>query len=398
MTTYVRTAEAARLLGVQPATLYAYVSRGRIRRRRAADGRTSLFALDDIESLRNVSRRTQVAPRPTIDVQIASAITRLGDDGIEIRGHRLVDIVRGRRFEDVAELLWAGRLPDAAGASPKNWPVARPLDVDAVTRTLDAARSDGVAAGAIRLEPIQRLVIAATMLDALHPDDESIVAARRLLGVAPSALGPARRSGAFALRLATAWSKRPMPAVVDAIDLALCLLADHELATSTLAVRVAASVRVSPYAALVAGLATVGGSLHGSAAAHVHHLLEECRRIGASEAIEATRAQHRRIPGFGHKIYRESDPRFLPLLDAVRAITPSDARLTVVDDVLGRVLMALPAQPNIDFALGALTWIAGLPADAPIFAVARIAGWTAHYVEELDEAPVRFRGLARTPS
>jgi citrate synthase len=393
MTTYVRAAEAARLLGVRQATLYAYVSRGRIERLRAADGRTSLFALDDIEALRQVSHRSDVAPRPTIDVQIASAITLIGDDGIEIRGLPLVDIAGRHRFEDVAELLWTGRLPARASASPTIWPAAERRDVDAVAATLDAAR-----AAAIHLDPMQRVVVAATLLDALHHDDEPIVAARRLLGVAPSALGRATRSGAFAHRLATVWLRRPRPAVVDAIDLALSLLADHELATSTLAVRVAASVRVSAYAALVAGLATVGGSLHGSAAMHVHHFLEECRRDGTADVLDAARVGGRRIPGFGHKIYRRTDPRFLPLLDAVRAIDPTDERLAIADDVLNRVVLALPTQPNVDFALGALTWIANIPADAPIFAVARIAGWTAHYVEELGEAPVRFRGLARTPT
>lgn len=384
MTTYVRAGEAARLLGVTPATLYAYVSRGRIARTRSIDGRTSLFTLDAIEALRHSSRRSDTSPRPTIDVQITSAVTHLGDDGIEFRGRSLTALVHDRRFEDVAELLWTDRLPEKHTV----WTAPVRRDIRAVTATLDTTQ----------VGPIARLAIAAAVLGGHHGDDDAIAAARRLLSVAPSALGPARVSGTFALRLATAWRPRPPVPVVDAIDRALSLLADHELATSTLAVRIAASVRAPAYAAFVAGLATVEGALHGSAASHVHHLLDECARRGVDEVIDAERSARRRIPGFGHKIYRQADPRLRPLLDAVRAIAPRDPRFAVVDDVLGQVARTVPTQPNVDFALGALTWIAGLPDDAPIFAVARIAGWAAHYVEELDEPPVRFRGLARRPT
>ena len=199
------------------------------------------------------------------------------------------------------------------------------------------------------------------------------------------------------------WIERPSDAFVDAIDTALVLLADHELATSTLAVRIAASVRSSPYTAIVAGLATVEGALHGSAAIAVHRFLDECLQDEPSTVIARARAQHRRIPGFGHKVYRHEDPRFAPMLDAVRRIarlgrTGGDFRLDVLDVVLAEVLRTIPSAPNVDFALGALSWIAGLPDDVPIFAVARIAGWAAHYDEELAEPPVRFRGLARTPT
>jgi citrate synthase len=182
------------------------------------------------------------------------------------------------------------------------------------------------------------------------------------------------------------------------------LLADHELATSTLAVRIAASVRSSPYTAIVAGLATLEGALHGSASAAVHRFLDECIVDDPATVVTRARSEHRRIPGFGHKVYRHEDPRFGPLLDAVRRIARAsseagdDLRLDVIDVVLAEVLRTIPSAPNVDFALGALSWVAGLPDDVPIFAVARIAGWAAHYDEELAESPVRFRGLARTPT
>ena len=401
MTTYVRSAEAARLLGVSPATLYAYVSRGRISRLRAADGRTSLFAVDEIDALRTASRRTDPNPRPTIDVQIASSITRLADDGVQLRGFPLVDLQRNHCFEDVAELLLTAELP----ATPTVWPPPESDDVAAVVAPLDLMVA----------KPIGRLIVAATVLAGLHPDDDTTRAARRLLAVAPHALAAPADAGTtttsmpdarravsdpdrFAGRLARVWVSDPGTELVDAIDAALVLLADHELATSTLAVRIAASVRSSPYTAIVAGLATVEGALHGSAAAHVHRFLDECLVDEPGTVVARARAERRRIPGFGHKVYRHEDPRFAPLLDTVRAIAPDDIRLDVIDVVLAEVLRTIPTAPNVDFALGALSWIAGLPDDVPIFAVARIAGWAAHYDEELAEAPVRFRGLARTPT
>jgi citrate synthase len=92
-------------------------------------------------------------------------------------------------------------------------------------------------------------------------------------------------------------------------------------------------------------------------------------------------------------VYRSVDPRFPLLLDRVRRL---DARrAAVVDEVVAECGRVMAHPPNVDLALGALTWTAGLDADVPIFAVARLAGWGAHYAEELAERPVRFRGVAR---
>lgn len=178
----------------------------------------------------------------------------------------------------------------------------------------------------------------------------------------------------------------------------LVLLADHELATSTLAVRVAASVRSSPGPAIIAGLATVQGALHGSASGYAHELFVAAEQHGATTVLAEHRDARQRVPGFGHKIYRQRDPRFELLLDRVRALPDSRNRIAVVDSVVSEAGASVTQHPNIDLALGALTFVAGLPPDAPLFAIARIAGWTAHYLEELDERPVRYRGLARQPS
>ncbi len=368
MSSFVGTSEAARLLGVAPATLYAYVSRGRISRRTGADGRTSLFALADVEELAARSRRGAIGPRPTIDVRISSSITTLREDGLSVRGHELPELVRGHSFEAIADLLWTGSLGSGTWTSPRQPPLALPV-------------------GAVA--PISRMTVAAQMLGDAFPNDDAPTAARRLIEQAPDALGAQRVTGSIAVRLASVWHRRPSPELVRAIDVALGLLADHELATSTLAVRVAASVRSSPMAAFVAGLAVVSGPLHGMASIEAHQFLVECARDGVAETVAAYRAQRRRLPGFGHKVYRGVDPRFAVLLDTVSEV----GDLSLVNDVLAEVGRVVPKHPNIDLALGALTFVAGLDDRVPIFAVARIAGWAAHYAEELDEPPVRFRGI-----
>lgn len=232
------------------------------------------------------------------------------------------------------------------------------------------------------------------MLGDLRPDDPPAAAGRRLLGVAPDLLGAPSGAGAVPQRLLSAWGADADPALLDAVRVALVVLADHGLATSTLAVRVAASVRTTAAGALAAGLATVAVALHGSAAASAHDLLAACARDGASRTVAALRRRGDHLPGFGHKIYRRSDPRFAILAGRVRAVATAD-QAAVIDELLAAAGRAITAQPNVDLALGALSWAAGLDRDLPLFAVARIAGWAAHCAEELEAPPVRYRGLAR---
>jgi citrate synthase len=384
MTTFIRSSEAARLLGVTPATLYAYVSRGRIARRTAADGRASLFSLEEVEELARRSRRTPTTPRPTIDVQITSLITALSEDGVRYRGAPLADLVRERHFEDVAELIWSARPPTD---SPSEWPS---VDGDDLARCASVSRLPGVSAA-------QRIGAAAAVLSAAHPGDDAATAARRLLLVIPPLLGSQRATGPYARRVASIWRRRPDPMLVRAVDVALMCLADHELATSTLAVRIASSVRTTPYGAIAAGLAVVEGALHGSAASLAHEFIAECAADGAPSTVRRYRSEGRPIPGFGHKVYRSVDPRCELLLAAVRPVDADGARIAVVDAAIAEVGRTLPHPPNIDVALGALTWVARLDPDVPLFAIARISGWAAHYAEELGERAVRFRGLAHAP-
>lgn len=386
MTTWVRADEAVRLLGVSKPTLYAYVSRGMIERHAAVDGRTSLYARADVERLAARTRSRAPVERPTIDAQVTSAVTELHDAGLVYRRRPVVELARTATFEQVAELLWTGALPDAH----PTWP----FDRDAADRIAGALSAVRVGA------PLTKLALAATVLGDGGTVDDPPTAARRLLALAPTVLG-GPRTGDLAGRLARVYVRRPAPELVAAFDRALILLADHELATSTLAVRVAVSVRTNPYAALAVGLHTVGGALHGGAAAHVTALLADAEREGAEAALTGAFGWRQRLAGFGHSIYRNEDPRVAPMMESVRAVAATAGqvgarRLAVVEELAAAGLQRLGRHTNIDFALGGLTYIAGLPPDVPLFAIARIAGWAAHDQEERGERPVRYRGLARS--
>lgn len=365
MTTFVRAPEAARRLGVSTATLYSYVSRGRVHRTLAADGRSSLFDLDELDELRARNHRP-APPPPTIDVRIASSVTQLNEDGLRYRDTRLEELV-DQPYERVCALLWG-------------------------TRTPQLAPDPGVPCPPGERRTVMGL---AQLVAGMDCSDDPFAAADAVLGIIPGAFGGSsnpRRN--YADRLIRAWIHRPSDELVTATNTALVLLADHELATGTLAVRVAASVRSKPTAAFVAGLATVDGDLHGSASHHVHGLLTDCERDGAEPVLDRLRSERRRVPGFGHSIYRERDPRFGLLLDRVRRLPDPDDRLGVVADLLAVAGRYVTHAPNVDLALGAMNYVAGLPPDCPLFAIARIAGWAAHYQEELDERPLRYRGLS----
>jgi citrate synthase len=180
-----------------------------------------------------------------------------------------------------------------------------------------------------------------------------------------------------------------------AVNAALVLLADHELATSTMAVRVAASVRSDPYDAFLAGLATLAGPLHGGASQQAYELLAMAERDGVPRALNDVLRERGRLPGFGHAVYKNGDARFDALLALAEPLLSKERR-AIVHEVIALAAAHDVPLANCDLALATLSWGTGMPPDTgrTIFAVARVAGWAAHYMEELTERPLRFRARA----
>jgi citrate synthase len=182
--------------------------------------------------------------------------------------------------------------------------------------------------------------------------------------------------------------------VAEAVNRALVLLADHELATSTLAVRIAASTHADLYDAVLAGLGALGGPLHGAAGDRACRLLLRAEDRGVEETLDEALTLRNNLPGFGHPVYTV-DPRLAPLLDSIRRL-PSPKKLALVDQVLESAERRELRRPTVDFGLAALAFVTGMEPDAvtAMFTIARLAGWTAHYLEEIDEKPLRFRPRA----
>jgi citrate synthase len=387
--------QVATRLGVKLETVYAYVSRGALGRTLADDGRTSRFDAAEVERLAKHGRpRSDGARVGTVDVSLATSITELHGDRLLFRGRDATALARESTFEAVAELLWTGTLPDAPvwPAPPLGARVAR-----AATAALPATTS-----------PIERLAVITAALACVHPLRmdlrPALVAAhgRALLatfvqllpriGEAP----PELSTRPFAARLWPCLSAlAPTAERVALIDAALVLLSDHELATSTLAARVAASTRADPFAVVLAGLGAVSGPLHGKAALGVHELLLRAAASSPELAVAHAHDETKGTYGFGHPVYRGVDPRAAYLLGALAPMLKRDERklLDAVTDVASGYGAA---RPNVDFALGALAFGLKMPVGATeaIFATARTAGWIAHALEEYGEAPLRFRARA----
>ncbi|MEV5709049.1 citrate/2-methylcitrate synthase [Actinoallomurus sp. NPDC052274] len=411
---WIDAARAAERLGVKPATLYAYVSRGVLRRRRAPDGRRSLFDPAEIEELARRGRPRR--PPGASELVIESRITALGDDRPYYRGRDALGLASSHAFEAVAEWLWSGA--DAAPDGPR-WR-SRPEAV-AVARAAQSGLPEETL-------PLDRLQVIAAALAAADPlrlvlDPPAVIAVGRQLiagmvdalpalasgGEPPEAVAartpqtsPEHRPAEIAARL---WprltSEEPRPPAIRALNAALVLLADHELAASTLAARVAASVRADPYAVVTAGLGAAGGGLHGGASLGAEALLAEIGAPGRAARVIGERLRRgERVPGFGGVVYQARDGRAGCLLDLVRAAAPGHERLAVAEAVLAEARSRGLPGVNIDFALATLGAVTGMGRGAgeAIFAVARTAGWLAHALEEYARGtPLRPRAIYTGP-
>jgi citrate synthase len=410
------TAEAAARLGVKPATLYAYVSRGLLGRERSADGRTSTFDPAELDRLARPGRARR-GRRPSTELVVPSALTAIAHGLPWYRGLAVPDLAGARGFEEVAEWLWTGRFPDPvpvwhAGAAALEAGRRAQAALPASALPLERIRVIAAALAAgdeLRLELRPAAVTAAGrslvsgLVDCLpHPGPPALGRAARR-GRRPSGARDTAGADSIAARLWEGLTPLPpAPALVGVVDVALVLLADHELAASTVAARVAASVRADPYAVVSAGLATVSGTLHGGASLGIEALLGEIDRpADAASAVGARLRRGERLRGFGHRLYPDGDPRAGVLLAHLRRAAAGSPRLEVVEAVLetaGR--RDLPA-PNVDFALATLAHVTGMTRGAgeAIFAIARTAGWIAHALEEYDRnTPIRPRALYTGPT
>lgn len=387
-------AEALHVLNVLPQTLYANVSRGKIRAKSdETDPRRSLYHRDDILRMAarsNGRRRIEAVSAQAMqwgDPVLPSAISTAADGRLLYRGQDATVLADTATLEDVADLLWEAEpgqvmaMAAAPGATP------------GTTSTAAAPNPPGaLGAGLLALA----LRCAADAPSLCRPAAELRAEAAGILATLTQAMiGPAPSGqaapAAISARLARAWRR---PASEDLLRRALVLMADHELNASTFATRIAVSTGASLSAGVLAGFTTLTGPLHGGASAEFAQLIAAARLHGADQAVAHWLASGRPLPAFGHKLYAEGDPRARALLKWLPELRPHAALAAAAEAQAGEL-------PNIDFALTALAAAHELPDDAPfiLFALGRCVGWLAHALEQVQaQRPIRPRARYVGPS
>lgn len=397
------TAEVAARLGVKPETIYAYVSRGLLGSERGPAGST----FDPVEVDRLARRARRAAPTPQRPMLWVTELTLIEDGRCYYRGIDSSALAGQRHYEEVAEWLMTGAWP----SGPPKWSVPSEQRAS-VTRVLDA-----LGPGA---SPVDRFTVAvATAATAdplrhdLSPETVANVGRRIITLLADDLAGvmtgtpvaTARRAttaASIAARVTAALvpGRRGAPGAEAAVDAALVLLADHELAASTLAARTAAAFRADPYAVVGAGLGASGGNRHAAASTDAHAMLLDAERVGAAAAVGEVLRRGLRVPGCGMPLYPDGDPRAERLIGIVRGVAAPAARLAVVDDVWAAVRRPRIPPPNIDLALASLVYVLGAPVGTgeAMFVLARVAGWVAHAIEQYaDEGSFRVRATYAGP-
>jgi citrate synthase len=393
-TTYLSATQAAEYLGVTPATLYSYVSRGLLRSEpTATNTRSRRYLASDVYALRQrkEQRRNPATVAATVldfgEPVLNSGITLILGGQLYYRGYNACVLAREHTFESVANLLWTSELvaPPPTPPLPAAWlallnhvpaqttPLAALQSLLPLVQTFDPSAHDVSPQAVIRLgQSIIQLLIA-------------------IIGGNP-------RKPTVVEGLQSAWQ----PALPDAaalLNAMLVLTADHELNISSFTARCVASTGAPPHAALVAALAALQGPRHGGQTLRCEAFLREVAWDGP-QAVTNRLRRGDSLPGFGHLLYPDGDPRGHYITEAALAAAPDSSAASVVRTTRDTVFAQVGLEPSLDFGLVAAGRILGLPSGAPLllFALGRIAGWIGHIIEQyqadhLIRPRARYTGL-----
>ena len=318
------------------------------------------------------------------------------------RGYDIRDLTAHATFEEVAYLLWYGRLPTASRLAELH---QRLVALRAVPPELVRA-IDSLPPSASPMDVLRTAVSALAIYEPQHagPGPNSIGGAQHLTAALPTILGTFHRRRAHlppieprphlshaAYLVYALLDREPTPLEAQAVDVALMLHADHDLNASTFAARVTASTLSDLYSAVTSAIGALKGPLHGGANERVMELLELIGTVDrAEEVVRGKLAHHERIMGFGHRVYKVEDPRATILREWSRRLGEAKGNLRYYD-LLQKVVEVVHREkglyPNLDLYSGSIYTLLGVPNDlfTPVFATSRVVGWTAHVLEEYDD-------------
>lgn len=323
-----------------------------------------------------------------------SAVSSIIEEKLTYRGYDIDELVQHSTFEETVYLLWTGELPTEDQLHAFRGDVSRagslPPDSQDVLFRLPIAGSPAgwlcTAVSALgQYEGGGDGIPAAIRILAQTP---TLVAARHRMGQGREAVEPDARLPLAANFLYMLNGEEPSESAARALDQVMILHADHELNASTFTARVAASTMTDMRSAVVAALCALKGPLHGGAAERVYRTLEE---IGKEERVtpwlEGAMARQERIMGFGHRVYRDGDPRarhLKKLSERLAAVSGEPRWYDVSVRLEAEVFGALALLPNVDFYSASVYTYLGIPPElfTSVFAMSRVAGWIAHISEQ----------------
>ena len=337
-------------------------------------------------------------------VATTSAICFLdGERGVlAYRGYDIHDLARFATFEETCYLLWHGRLPNraelgdlqsqlaAARALPES--VIRFMKMLPAVDGMDALRTLTSILGHYDPDASDNSAQASYRKSVrLTAQIASLVATWGRMQHGGGIVQPDPAMGHAASFLYMLTGQRPSPIETRAMDIALTLHADHELNASTFAARVAAATLTDVHSAVVAGIGTLKGPLHGGANADVMKMLIELGQDATPDRIDSyvrgKFARKEKISGFGHRVYRTEDPRATHLRRMSKELGEKAGNtkwFEMSERIEGLVRSEKKLYANVDFYSASTYYTMGIAIDlyTPIFAVSRISGWTAHVLEQ----------------
>ena len=319
------------------------------------------------------------------------------------RGYHIHDLAEHVGFEETAFLLWNGHLPNRAELAETTRMLQDERDVPSeIIALLQSVPKDA--------EPSAVLRTGASALALFDPEaldsgpEANYRKAIRLTAKLPTILAaydrirkgldwiPPRRDGTAAEEfLYMLNGEQPGEMAVRTFDLCLVLHADHGLNASTFTARVVGSTLSDMYSGVVAAIGALKGPLHGGANIEVMKMLLEIRTSGLDAAgyVRGKLARKERIMGFGHRVYKTMDPRATSLRRMLTRLSEEkgdaywlDTAVLMMETMKGEKDL----NPNVDFFSAPVYYLLGIEIDlyTPIFAISRVAGWTAHLLEQWD--------------
>src|SRR5436190_11056334 len=337
------------------------------------------------------------------------------ETGLTYRGYAIEDLAENSTYEEVAYLILHGELPTAAQAAAFRQRLGAAAVVPPeIIETLRHIPAEAPSMGVLRS--------AVSLLAHWEPEaaqgshDANVRKTERLLAQVPVVVAARQRlkSGqelvaadpGLTLPANLLWmlrGEKPSDQQVQAMDVSLVLYAEHEFNASTFSARCVVSTLSDLHSGITAAIGALKGPLHGGANEAAMSVLAEVGTADRAESwVRKALAEKRRIMGFGHRVYKDGDPRAVYLKKLTAAVASETGhqdmeRMADIIETAVRTEKKLP--PNVDWPCARLYHYLGLPVDlyTPLFVVARVVGWSAHIIEQLDNNRlIRPRGRLAT--